>query len=276
MHGTINGLGERCGNANLTSIIPTLLLKDQYASRYEIGVRPDDLLRLTEVSRMVDEVLGRKPNPQAPYVGRDAFATKAGLHASALRKEPSTNEHIDPALVGNERRIVVASKAGRSNVLAALDRLGMAHAADDDRVARRLDAVKQDEANGHAYDLGEASLDLCILEAFGQAVRPPLKPSDCVRAAEISPQPGEDAFETATRLAFAMWQGGDAPAPNIAVALVELRSVPTGRGLVFRAVASGAVTGRTLSWRTNGVGKTATEAMIRAVNDSLRYGRTHS
>jgi 2-isopropylmalate synthase len=270
VHGTINGLGERCGNANLTSIIPTILLKDHYASRYEIGVQPTDLMRLTEVSRMVDEILGRTPNPQAPFVGRDAFATKAGLHASALRKEPSTYEHVDPALVGNERRIVVASQAGRSNVLAALDRLGVELSADDDRIARLLDVIKHDEANGYAYDLGEASLDLRVLEAFGKSVLPPLSHKDGLAHQRAAQELGEDEFEAASRAVMALFDEDRTSYGKVAVALVELRSVDTGRDLVFRAVVSGHPFDQSKLWRTIGVGKSAFEAMFRAIDDSRR------
>lgn len=271
VHGTINGLGERCGNANLTSIIPNFLLKEPYASRFEIGVQPDDLVRLTEVSRMVDEILGRKPNPQAPYVGRDAFATKAGLHASALRKEPSTYEHVDPGLVGNERRIVVASQAGRSNVLAALDRLGLAIAPEDDRVESLLAAVKHDEANGCAYDLGEASLDLRILERFGQGIRPRLAVGEVLSHREVGQRIGEDEFEAARVGVLALSGAGDPLSSRLVIALVELRSVDTGHGLVYRAVVRGSHASQAKPWRTIGVGRSAFEAMVRAVDDSLRY-----
>jgi 2-isopropylmalate synthase len=273
VHGTINGLGERCGNANLTSIIPNFLLKDRYTSRFVIGVQPDDLVRLTEVSRLVDEIMGRKPNPQAPYVGRDAFATKAGLHASALRKEPSTYEHVDPTLVGNERRIVVASQGGRSNVLAAIDRLGLAIAPTDDGVASLVDAVKRDEAKGYAYDLGEASLDLRILDAFGKDVRPPQVLKDLLSGQGTGPPGDEDEFEAAKRLAISFADGGNTQS---AVALVELRSVDTGDDLVFRAVVAGSSLSQARSWRAIGVGNTAFEAMFQAIDESLRYASTLS
>jgi hypothetical protein len=97
VQGTLNGLGERCGNANLTTLIPTLLLKEPYASRFETGVTPGALAGLTRVSRMLDDILNRVPLRQAPYVGASAFAHKAGLHASAILKDPATYEHIDPA-----------------------------------------------------------------------------------------------------------------------------------------------------------------------------------
>ena len=100
IQGTLNGLGERCGNANLTSLIPTLLLKEPYASQYETGIDPGHLKGMVKISRLLDDVLNRVPRRQAPYVGASAFAHKAGLHASAILKDPGTYEHIDPALVG--------------------------------------------------------------------------------------------------------------------------------------------------------------------------------
>src|SRR5690606_10045029 len=96
IQGTLNGLGERCGNANLVTLIGTLKLKPAYAGRFEIGVCDEQLAELTTVSRAFDELLNRAPNRQAPYVGESAFATKAGLHASAIVKNPATYEHVAP------------------------------------------------------------------------------------------------------------------------------------------------------------------------------------
>ncbi len=146
IQGTLNGLGERCGNANLTSIIPTLLLKSDFADRFETGVTPERLRKLTHASRMLDEILNQAPNRHAPYVGESAFATKAGIHASAILKEPETYEHVRPESVGNERRLLVSKQAGRSNVLASLERLGLGADKDDPRVALLLEEVKSREA----------------------------------------------------------------------------------------------------------------------------------
>ena len=123
IQGTLNGLGERCGNANMTSIIPTLLLKSEFANHFATGVTPERLQKLTHASRVLDEVLNEAPDRHAPYVGESAFATKAGIHASALLKEPETYEHVRPESVGNERRILVSKQGGRSSMLAALERL---------------------------------------------------------------------------------------------------------------------------------------------------------
>ena len=116
IQGTLNGLGERCGNANLVTLIPTLLLKEPYRSRYETGVSEEALQGLTQVSRQLDDILNRVPVKQAPYVGASAFAHKAGLHASAILKDPSTYEHVDPGVVGNTRVIPMSNQAGQSNL----------------------------------------------------------------------------------------------------------------------------------------------------------------
>ncbi len=160
IQGTLNGIGERCGNANLTSIIPTLLLKSAFADLFETGVTPERLTKLTHASRILDEVLNQAPNRHAPYVGESAFATKAGIHASAILKEPETYEHVRPELVGNERRLLVSKQAGRSNVLASLERLGLGAGKDDPRVALLLEDVKSREAAGYAYEAAEASFEL--------------------------------------------------------------------------------------------------------------------
>jgi len=160
IQGTLNGLGERCGNANLTSIIPTLLLKKDFTDRFETAVTPEDLTTLTHASRVLDDLLNEAPNRHAPYVGESAFATKAGIHASAILKDPETYEHVPPEAVGNERRLLVSKQAGRSNVTALLERLGLAIDKDDPRIQTLLDEVKSREAAGYAYESADASFEL--------------------------------------------------------------------------------------------------------------------
>ncbi|MGE0856067.1 MAG: citramalate synthase [Hyphomicrobiaceae bacterium] len=160
IQGTLNGLGERCGNANLTSIIPTLLLKSEFAEHFETGVTPERLRALTHASRVLDEVLNRAPSRHAPYVGESAFATKAGIHASAILKDPGTYEHVAPESVGNERRVLVSKQAGKSNLLDALARVGLNVDKDDERVQRLLDEVKARETQGYTYEAAEASFEL--------------------------------------------------------------------------------------------------------------------
>ncbi len=168
IQGTLNGLGERCGNANLVSLIPTLKLKPEYAEKFEIGISDDKLKTLAHASRKLDEMLNRAPDRHAPYVGESAFATKAGIHASAIMKEPETYEHVRPATVGNRRKLLVSDQAGRSNVLAELDRIGIKIDKDDSRVTRLLDVVKEREAIGYAYEAADASFELLARRVLGQ------------------------------------------------------------------------------------------------------------
>src|SRR5690606_21365503 len=125
VQGTLNGLGERCGNANLVSLIPTLMLKEPYASRLSIGVTHEGLAGLTRVSRLLDDILNRVPNAAAPYVGASAFTHKAGLHASAILKDPATYEHVAPQVVGNARFVPVSNQAGQSNLRERLAAAGI-------------------------------------------------------------------------------------------------------------------------------------------------------
>jgi 2-isopropylmalate synthase len=156
VQGTLNGLGERCGNANLISLLPTLVLK----MGYETGVSEEGLARLTEVSHMLDERLNQAPDRHAPYVGASAFAHKAGLHVSAVEKEPSLYEHIAPETVGNRRRILVSDQSGRANILSRFRELGIEVDAADDRIARLVEEVKEREFQGYAYDGAAASFEL--------------------------------------------------------------------------------------------------------------------
>ncbi|MEP2920300.1 MAG: citramalate synthase [Sulfitobacter sp.] len=168
LQGTLNGLGERCGNANLTTLIPILKLKEPYASLYEIGVSEDALKALTRTSRMLDEILNRVPQKQAGFVGSSAFAHKAGLHASAILKDPSTYEHIDPAVVGNARIIPMSNQAGQSNLRRRLSSAGLEVAKGDPALAQILDEVKAREAEGYSFDTAQASFELLARRVLGE------------------------------------------------------------------------------------------------------------
>ncbi|MFK7867993.1 MAG: citramalate synthase [Roseobacter sp.] len=168
VQGTLNGLGERCGNANLTTLIPLLLLKEPYASRYVTGISGDALQSLTRTSRMLDEVLNRVPFRQAPFVGSSAFAHKAGLHASAIVKDPSTYEHVDPGLVGNTRIVPMSNQAGQSNLRERLETAGLTVAKGDPALGRILDSIKRREALGYSYDTAQASFELLARRELGQ------------------------------------------------------------------------------------------------------------
>ena len=168
IQGTLNGVGERCGNANLCSLIPTLLLKPDYAEHFDIKVKPEALSALTHVSHTLDEMLNRAPDRHAPYVGESAFATKAGIHASAIMKDPKTYEHVAPEATGNRRKLLVSDQAGRSNVLAELERLGVAVDKNDPRLVRLLEEVKAREAKGYAYEAADASFALLARRILGK------------------------------------------------------------------------------------------------------------
>ncbi|WP_194095511.1 citramalate synthase [Marivivens aquimaris] len=164
IQGTLNGLGERCGNANLTTIIPTLLLKEPYKSALETGITEEALAGIRKVSRLLDDVLNRVPAKQAPYVGASAFAHKAGLHASAILKDPSTYEHIEPNLVGNSRIIPMSNQAGQSNLRRRLADAGFDVDPKDPALPRLLDEIKEREALGYSYDTAQASFELLARE----------------------------------------------------------------------------------------------------------------
>ena len=168
IQGTLNGLGERCGNANLVTLIPTLLLKEPYASLYETGVHINKLVGLTSLSRMLDDVLNRVSDKWAAYVGASAFAHKAGLHASAILKDPLTYEHIDPSVVGNERIIPMSNQAGQSNLRKRLMDAGLTLDKGDTRLDEILNTIKKREDHGYAYDSAQASFELIARNILGQ------------------------------------------------------------------------------------------------------------
>ncbi|KZD12004.1 citramalate synthase [Oceanibaculum pacificum] len=156
IQGTLNGLGERCGNANLVSLIPSLTLK----MGFDVGIGEDGLRNLRDVSRMLDERLNRQPNRQQAYVGESAFAHKGGLHVSAIEKDPRSYEHVDPSLIGNARHVVVSDQAGRSNILARFREIGLEIDPKDPKVNSLVETVKEREFEGYAYDGAEASFEL--------------------------------------------------------------------------------------------------------------------
>ena len=120
IQGTLNGIGERCGNANLITLIPTLLLKERFNENFNISITKDSLKNIRKTSLIIDDIMNRAPNKQAPYVGDSAFSTKAGIHASAIIKDPKTYEHVDPKLIGNDRKLLISDQGGRSNILSSL------------------------------------------------------------------------------------------------------------------------------------------------------------
>jgi len=168
VQGTINGLGERCGNANLISLIPSLVLKKSFSENFEIKINKDKVKTLTDCSRLLDEILNIKSNRRSAYVGPSAFAHKGGLHVSAVSKDPKTYEHIDPSLVGNVRNIIVSDQAGKSNIMSRLNKYGIKIDKNDPKVQTLLNEVKDREFVGYSYDGADASFELLVRRLLGE------------------------------------------------------------------------------------------------------------
>jgi 2-isopropylmalate synthase len=171
IQGTINGLGERCGNANLMSLIPTFFLKKDFASKFELQIKPKNIKNLTECSRLLDEILNRKPNKHLPYVGAAAFSHKGGLHVSAVQKDPKTYEHIDPKEVGNSRNIVVSDQSGKSNIISRLKTIGIEIEENNPKIKKLLGEVKDREFIGYSYDGADASFELLARRIISEIPR---------------------------------------------------------------------------------------------------------
>ena len=167
VQGTLNGLGERCGNADLITLIPTLILKEPYCDTVELSVSKTELPLLTRTSRLLDDLLNRVPSRGAPYVGASAFAHKGGLHASAVLKDPTTYEHIDPSVVGNKRIIPMSNQAGKSNLITRLADAGIMLQRDDPKLGLILSEIKLREEAGYSYDLAQASFELLAHKILG-------------------------------------------------------------------------------------------------------------
>ena len=171
VQGTINGLGERCGNANLMSLIPTFYLKKDFSENFEINIKRENIKNLTQCSRLLDEILNRKPNRHLPYVGASAFSHKGGMHVSAVQKDPKTYEHIDPESVGNNRNIVISDQSGKSNIISRLKTINIKINEDDPRIKKLLNEVKDREFIGYSYDGADASFELLARRIIGEIPR---------------------------------------------------------------------------------------------------------
>ncbi|MGK7940969.1 MAG: citramalate synthase [Crocosphaera sp.] len=163
VQGTINGYGERCGNANLCTLIPNLQLKMGYHCLEET-----QLTQLTKTSRLISEMVNLAPDDHAPFVGRSAFAHKGGIHVSAVQKNPLTYEHIRPENIGNERRIVISEMAGLSNVLSKAKTFGIELNKEDVACRQILARIKELEHKGYQFEVAEASFELLMRQALGQ------------------------------------------------------------------------------------------------------------
>ena len=162
VQGTINGFGERCGNANLTSILPALIFKmglDCQAKDHIEGLYP--------VSRLVNELANLRHNRYQPYVGESAFAHKGGIHVSAVKRNPLTYEHLEPEKVGNHRRILISDQSGRSNILHKAEKWGIKLKPEDPLLASIINELKEKENEGYKYEAAEASFELLMRNALG-------------------------------------------------------------------------------------------------------------
>jgi 2-isopropylmalate synthase len=290
IQGTLNGLGERCGNANLCTLIATLLLKEPFASQFETGVGAAQLANLTHVSRTLDEILNRAPDRHAPYVGPSAFAHKGGLHSSAVLKNPATYEHVKPESVGNARQILVSDQAGRSNVLARLAEAGIDVDAKDARIARLLEDIKQREFLGYAYDGAEASFELMARRALGQV--PEYFDVESFRVT-VERSKGVTVSEGTVKLrvagqAIVSVGTGNGPVNALDAALrkdlgkyspflsdlrlvdYKVRILTSGTEAVTRVMVESA-DGHGMRWSTVGVSENIVDASFEALTDSIIY-----
>ena len=302
VQGTLNGLGERCGNASLTTLIPTLMIKEPFASTLTVGVTGEGLSRLTRISRRLDEILNRAPLRPAPYVGASAFAHKAGLHASAILKAPRTYEHVDPASVGNERVIPMSNQAGQSNLRARLAGAGIAVEPGDPALSRILDLVKTREDQGYAYDGAQASFELLALDQLGRlprlfdveryrvtverrlnAVGRRISVAEAVVTVRtdagtvMSASDGADAdggdrgpvhaLWAALAKDLGPWQGS---IDDMALADFRVRIIGAGTDAVTRVIIDSA-DGAGRSWSTVGVSANIVDASFEALVDAIRW-----
>jgi 2-isopropylmalate synthase len=295
IQGTLNGIGERCGNASLTSIIPTLKLKPAYADRFEIGVSDEGLAGLTALSRRFDELVNRAPNRQAPYVGASAFTTKAGIHASALVRDPKTYEHVEPDKVGNRRHVLVSDQAGKANLVSELERMEIPVARNDPRLETLLRVVKERESVGYAYEGAAASFELLARRTLGtvpeffdvesfhvtverrhNAVGKLVSVSEAVVKLTVGGQRlmtvGEgngpvNALDRALRKDLGMYSDAIA---DLELIDYKVRILNGGTGAVTRVlIESSDASGD--SWFTVGVSENIVDASFEALNDSIVY-----
>jgi len=293
VQGTLNGLGERCGNANLIAVIPSLVLKMGFST----GTDTNELTRLTHVSRLLDERLNRSPERNAAYVGESAFAHKGGLHVSAVEKDPRCYEHVVPELVGNRRHIVVSDQAGRSNILARLREIGLEIDPRDPQIGALVDLVKEREFDGYSYDGAEASFELLARSALGEV--PEYFRLNSFRVIDerrwnanddlITLSEATVKLEVAGKQYMAVAEGnGPVNALDAALRKVltptypelgQLRLIDYKVRILTPGQGTGAVTrvmiessdGHTDHWSTVGVSTNVIDASFNALNDSITY-----
>jgi len=288
VQGTMNGYGERCGNANLSSIIPALQLK--MGRRVVSG---EQLSQLTEASHFVAEVVNAAVWAHAPYVGRSAFAHKGGLHVAAVQQAPQTFEHIDPAAVGNEQRIVVSELSGKGAVLRKARELGLRLDGDDVRVAAALRRLKMREHEGYHYEAADASLDLLLRSEF--APHDPLFRLESFRVIVEKREDGKAVVEATIKVRVGgeriiSTAEGNGPVNALDSALrqaivskyphlADIELVNYKVRILDESKGTGAITRVLLdasdgdeSWGSIGVSENIIEASWEALVDSIEYG----
>ena len=294
VQGTLNGLGERTGNCNLTTVIPNLQLK------LGMSCLPEGRLeRLTSVSKHVAEVLNRPVNPQAPYVGSSAFAHKAGLHVSAIKRAKDAYEHVDPELVGNGTRFVVSEMAGRATIQMKAEELGLPM--DGPAVNQVIDDLKRLEHEGYHFEAADASLELLMRHAAGWAqeffrvesmrvITDELPSGDFTTEATVKVWVG--AGELALRHVHTAEGNGPVNAIDVALRTALANAYPqldrvhltdykvrildgaTATGAITRVLIDFADGSRT--WTTIGVSSNIIEASWRALEEGLVFGLLHA
>jgi len=292
IQGTINGLGERCGNANLSSIIPTLFLKKTFNEKFDLNIKKENLSSLTECSRFLDEILNKKPNKNMAYVGASAFSHKGGLHVSAVKKDPRTYEHIDPKLVGNHRNIIVSNQSGRSNILSRLENYGVKIDSKDPKVQKILDEVKGREFSGYSYDGADASFELLANKLLGKlpeylkvknynvnvkksvSIETTAEVTFIIDGKEIkcsgSGNGPVNALDNAIRSNFKRVEKYHKYFSDLKLLDYKVRILNTGTGATTRVlIESSDNSGK--SWFTIGVSQNIIEASFKALIDSLEY-----
>ncbi|MCA3268943.1 MAG: citramalate synthase [Alphaproteobacteria bacterium] len=293
IQGTFNGLGERCGNANLASIIPTLMLK----MGFETGIAPAQLQQISLLSRRIDDRINRPHNRHAAYVGESAFTHKGGLHISAVLKNPLSYEHIDPALVGNARKILVSDQAGKSALVERLQGLNVALPTEPARLNDLLARIKELEFEGYAFENADASFVL-LAEQVLRALPPffTLKHFRVIDEKTVTPAGGiETASSAAVRVSvdgtdYTAETTGNGPVNALDAALrdvllplfpalkdvslidykVRILTPHDGTKAVTRVlIETRDADGRL--WTTVGVSSNVIDASCKAVEDALRY-----
>lgn len=209
VQGTINGIGERTGNADLCSVLPNLALKCQSKMTCR-----ENLPKLTSLSRYVDEILNRTPNHAAPYVGSAAFAHKGGLHVAAMKRSKDSYQHTDPSEVGNESRVLISELSGRQNIMGKLQDIGVDPAVASDRALAILNRVKELEAKGYTFEGAEASVHLMILHANREYCAP-------FKVLDYTAQVYDANMDSASRFS----QEGLSKSPSTARATVKVRTI---------------------------------------------------